>query len=69
MNEQATAYSTSCINQALNKNYRVATVFSYIIKAFDTVDYSIPVQKLRRYEVNGRFLNLIISFFSGRLQE
>ena len=52
----------------LNKNQITCSIFIDLKKAFDTVDHSILIQKLRRYGIRGEPLNLLSSYLSNRLQ-
>ena len=47
--EIALSYVTSVINGALDNNLRVAALFLDLIKAFDTVDHQILLQKCEFY--------------------
>ena len=47
--EIALSYVTSVINGALDNNLRVVALFLDLIKAFDTVDHQILLQKCEFY--------------------
>lgn len=66
--EHGVLFLTTFINDALDKGLKIASIFLDITKAFDSVDHDILVQKLYSSGIRGDFLNVIVSFLSGRTQ-
>ena len=66
--EQAVIFLTTFVNDHLDRGLKVASVFLDIMKAFDCVDYEILVKKLDNCGIRGKFLELVRSFLSERMQ-
>jgi retron-type reverse transcriptase len=56
------------IGKDLDKGLQTDVVFMDISKAFDTVDHSILLQKLRDFDLSGSLLLLFGNYLSGRCQ-
>ena len=61
-------YSIHQIQQALKQGNHVLGIFIDLSKAFDTIDHSILLEKLKNYGVRGTTLKLIESYLSDRNQ-
>lgn len=66
--EQAVAYLCGVVNTALDLGFKVSTIFLDIIKAFDTVDHGILLEKCEFYGIRGPALDFLRSFLSNRQQ-
>ena len=67
--DQAGAVLVDRITAALNKNFKVASVFLDMSKAFDCVDIDILLNKLYRYGIRGVSLSWFRSYLNGRTQK
>lgn len=56
------------IHRGINEGFCVATLFLDISKAFDTVNHSLLLEKLRCVGIRGHALDLFRSYLSGRMQ-
>ena len=56
------------INNSFEKNHFTIVTFIDLLKAFDTVDHSIPIKKLKVYRVKGNNLRWFESYLSNRKQ-
>ena len=63
--EMALSYITSVINGALDNKLRVAGLFLDFVKAFDTVDHQLPLQKCEFYGLRGT-LALLCDYLQNR---
>ena len=61
--EQAMIYLTTIINDALDKGFKVGTVFLDLIKAFDMVDQELLLKKCEVYGRRGKASTSLRSFF------
>jgi hypothetical protein len=67
--KEATYNVTNEILQAMNNRFSVGGIFCDLQKAFDCVNHKILTEKLEFYGINGKFLSLIQSYRTGRLQK
>ncbi len=67
--QQAAAVLIDKISQGLNKNFKVATVFLDMSKAFDCVDHDILLEKLLSYGIRGVAHSWFRSYLEGRRQK
>eukprot|EP00914_Ancora_sagittata_P002405 GHVO01005317.1.p1 GENE.GHVO01005317.1~~GHVO01005317.1.p1 ORF type:complete len:374 (+),score=-11.49 GHVO01005317.1:285-1406(+) len=66
--EMALSVTIDHITSSLDSKKHVLGLFLDLKKAFDTVDYSILLQKLTHYGIRGNALNLLKSYLSNRKQ-
>ena len=52
----------------MDKSLSSCAIFLDLAKAFDTVDHSILLRKLKKYGIRGNVFNLLESYLSGRSQ-
>lgn len=64
--EHAMLFLTTYVNDALDNNLKVASIFLDIAKAFDTVSYDILLMKLENCGIRGNALKLLESFLNSR---
>ncbi|XP_065571534.1 putative ankyrin repeat protein RF_0381 [Artemia franciscana] len=64
--EMALSYITSVINGALDNKLRVAGLFLDLVKAFDTVDHQLLLQKCEFYGLRGATLALLCDYLQNR---
>ena len=64
--QQAITELVGYILQSKNRNEHCAGIFLDLSKAFDTLDHSILLQKLKRYGIRGTAYNWFSSYLSGR---
>ena len=56
------------INNSFEKNHFTLSIFIHLSKAFDIVDHSILIKKLKLYRVKGNNLRWFESYLSNRKQ-
>ncbi|XP_065575174.1 uncharacterized protein LOC136036776 [Artemia franciscana] len=66
--EDALIFLTSIINMALDKGFKVGVVYLDLMKAFDTVDHGLLLEKCEVYVIRGKALDLIQNFHSNQYQ-
>ena len=64
--EQAITELVGYILQSKNRNEHCTSIFLDLSKAFDTLDHSILLQKLKRYGIRGTAQDWFSSYLSGR---
>jgi hypothetical protein len=67
--EQAAFSLINCILTTMNKKQVVGGIFCDLHKAFDSVQHKILLDKLKFYEIEGKFKTLIESYLTNRYQK
>jgi retron-type reverse transcriptase len=66
--EDALIFLISIINAAIDKGFNVVAVFLDLMKAFDTVNHGLLLEKFEVYGIRGKALDIIRSFLSNKYQ-
>jgi hypothetical protein len=64
--EHALQFMVTAVNDELDSHMNVATLFLYILKAFETVDHQILLGKLRNCGVRGNVIKLFEPYLADR---
>ena len=56
------------IGQALDKNIQTDVIYLHFAKAFDSVDHTILLAKIRAYGISGQLLAWFVDYITGRAQ-
>lgn len=62
----ALQYINNHINRALNEGKHVGAIFVDLKKAFDTLDKKILIEKMHKYGIRGKILNILTSYLTNR---